>query len=190
MAIGLATVGACSSHSSAKPTTTSTPPAVSAPSAPVPDQAPDTSEDLTAPLTAKIGETFNVTGTDENDVLYRADVTVNSMKDLGSSLPANEFADAQKAEHGRLVVFTITYAQTLGAFPYNSSDWEVRMPDGQEYTGDAVIATSELHLGQDLTSGTLHKGDRAKGIITFDIPKTHGKLVYNLGLDQTAEVTF
>jgi len=197
MAIGLATVGACSSHSSAKPTTTSTPPAVSQPSAPVPDQAPDAT-DLTAPLTAKIGETFNVTLTDSDNVIARADVTVNKMRDLGSSyLDPTYGGDKQFADHaarGRYVVFTITYADTAGAFDYNEFDWTVRMPDGQEYDQPGFVQSSTDAFGQSLNSGTLHKGHRAKGVISFDIPRTHGLLVYNAdggsGYGQEVDVKF
>jgi hypothetical protein len=189
---------------SAKPATTSTPPAVEQPSAPVPDQAPAT-DDLTAPLVAKIGETFNVTTTDENDMLSRADVTVNKMTDLGSSYLdpaynggiAGEPADpayTEHAKHGRFVVFTITYADTLGAFNYDGTgDWSVRMPDGQVYDDSFEHSSPPSKLGQDLLGGTLHQGQRAKGVISFDVPRTHGVLVYanSMAPDaQTVEVKF
>ncbi len=44
--------------------------------------------------------------------------------------------------------------------------------------------------GQPLSSGTLHKGQRAKSTINFDIPKTHGTLVYSASSEETAEWKF
>jgi len=198
-------IGACGGKAAVHPTTTSTPPAVSAPSAPVPDSspapapsapAPDSStaptDDVNAPLTAKIGETFNATMTDGSDVISRADVTVNKMTDLGATIePADEYSSADHATKGRFVVFTITYADTTGAFDYNEFDWSVRMPDGQVF-GSAVVMNDLSRFGQPLNSGTMHEGQRAKGILTFDIPRTHGTLVYTLDSisGQSAEIAF
>jgi hypothetical protein len=156
-----------------------------------------------APIVVKVGQTFSVTVTDASDTIARADVTVNKMTDLGSSYfnPASwDMAGTdvreQYTEHatkGRFVLFTVTYAATEGDFTYSESDWTVRMPDGQEYNVGGPSSNSTDQYGQPLSSGDIHKGRRAKGVIAFDIPKTHGVLVYTAsttGFQQDVEVKF
>jgi len=200
LAVGLA---GCGGHATAKPATTSTPPAASAPdSAPgwhPPGEPTDTPANTPAsntPAKGTVGDTVTVSGTvsgtDGNQVPISADITVNATHSLQVVKDPSGFAELdQRATNGRFLIATITYKATSDGFDYNPLDWTVRMPDGQSYDAGAVSDTSGLHLGQELSSGTLHDGQRAKGLVTFDVPATHGLLVYSAGIDDdVAEWSF
>jgi len=74
-----------------------------------------------------------------------------------------------RAEHGVLVSFRVTYATTT-RFDYNALDLYVRGADGSRYE-----ATFDREPALD--AGTLSRGERATGWVTFDAPP-HGTLVY------------
>ena len=167
-----------------------------APSQAVPDQASPslTLPDPNAPRAVDVGETFYVTATDVDNVISRADVVVNSVKDLGSVIPAaDEYSQPDTATHGRFVIFTITYLGQAGTFDYNQWDWSIVMPDGQRFDPDAMTFNNLSSYGQPLNSGTLHTGQRAKGILVADVPRTHGSLTYNggtFGYGQEVDIPF
>ena len=178
--------GCTAQKTTAKPAKTSTPPAASTPSEPVPTEAPSSSADPSAfaPEKLNVGQTTNITTTDENDFIQRADVTVNQVRDLGSVIrdPDGYRELDEHASKGRFIVVTVTYVVTTNAFDYNEFDWAVVMPDGQRYDAGAVMSDVSKY-GQALNSGTLREGQRVKGTVTFDVPKTHGLLTYNASLE-------
>jgi hypothetical protein len=181
VALGLAlALAACSGATTSTPET-STPPAASIPSDSVTDETSRIPPTQEHPTELKVGATITVTTTDADNAIQRADITTNSVRDLGATIqdPSGYRELDEHATKGRFLIATITYVATEGTFDYNEFDWSIRMPDGQTYDPGVIVDVSRY--GQDLSSGTLRKGQRAKGIVTFDIPKTHGALVYSNG---------
>ena len=177
LAAGLAACGGSSTGSSASPSTTATTVA--------PTTTPPTTEAATAgPIILKSGTTTTITTTEEDGKSGRARVTA-TIKDAGRVVPDrnDDTGGPQYAEHGRFLVATITYVGLAGTYRADGAFWSVRMADGQVYNEGAVIDTGNLRMGQFLPHIRVHQGQRVKGIITFDVPKTHGALV----LDTNAE---
>jgi hypothetical protein len=152
-----------------------------------PAPAPSTSEppsslegDAPADLAHKIGETVSVTMTDENNYVHRVNITVNSVKDAGATI--SDSMTTYRAKNGRYLVFTVTYEAEVNTADYAFNDWTVLMPppDGKDY-GEATLTVETTKWGQPLAmvgTGTLRQGRRVSGIVTFDVPKAHGTIVY------------
>jgi hypothetical protein len=106
-----------------------------------------------------IGRSITVSRTNGN-VPFSLQVQVASLKK--SRLPLSQFGDKPK---GTFVGILVQYTCAKGTCSYNPYDFTVRNESGDEYS--AVYPPFE----PDLHSGDLRAGRKARGYMTFDLPK-------------------
>ena len=106
-----------------------------------------------------IGRSITVTGTN-GGTPFNLQVQVVSLKK--SHLPLSDFGNKPR---GTFVGVLVQYTCTQGTCSYNPFDFTVRGQGGDEYS--TVFPTFE----PDLQSGELRAGRKARGYMTFDLPK-------------------
>lgn len=132
----------------------------------------ETTQAPTSPSETKvrIGQTLSVS----QDGVEAGEITAAGV--TSTQAAPNEFAS--RPANGNYVTFTITAKATAtGTFDINPFDFYFRATDGRHLdltAGNAVEATRD----DDLSATTLNPGETVKGTIVFDLPGTHGELVY------------
>ena len=109
--------------------------------------------------------TSNTTGSDDSDVPIAVSVTVQSIKTSRSAI--SRYGKSPKHNYVGLLVI---YSCTRGPCSYNPYDFFVRDAGGNEY--QAALDSFK----PDLQSGDLRTGRKARGYITYDLPK--GKYLF------------
>lgn len=77
---------------------------------------------------------------------------------------ADEYADAPTK--GNYVVLDVSYEATEGELDYNLFDWSIRDAEGRRYDAGGSYDGYE----PSLSSGTLSKGNKARGLVVIDAP--------------------
>lgn len=103
---------------------------------------------------------------------------VNSVKRV--TQPLSDYTDAPK--NGNYLIIDVTYECTSGTFRYNPFDWAVRDTEGRSYEMVPASGSGE----QELDSGELSKGRKARGVIVIDAPKGALSLEYTPGFGAPA----
>jgi hypothetical protein len=175
--------GTTAHHASSRSTSAVTQPTAPADTLPVDTSPPDTAADDSAPATAAAGQTINLS-TDAGDSV---DVTLGKV----AFWRRGGGDDPTGPQYARFLVVKATLQATSGSFDYNADDFYVRMGDGQRYDQGGGNVCCSNDFGQQLQYGTLHAGQRVKGVLVFDIPRGHGAIVYGTGRqDDVAEWAF
>jgi hypothetical protein len=115
-----------------------------------------------------LGTTITVTGTHgANETPFAMTVTASGKKSSRAAIEAY----GEKPRH-TYVGLLVQYVCTEGVCDYNSFDFTVRNNDGEEFP------SANYSFKPDLQSGNIRKGRKAKGYITFDLPKGTYSLEY------------
>jgi hypothetical protein len=128
-------------------------------------QPPNTYNDM------PLGRSITVTGTDNNEKPYKVTVTAHA-KPKTSKRAVVDYGEAPKHT---FVGIEVEYSCLSGTCSYNPYDFTFRGSDGTEY--DQAIGWDPT-----LNSGDLHPGRKAKGWITYDVPKGSYFLEYQTSI--------
>lgn len=109
------------------------------------------------PQNLPIGEPVSVT-------VYDGEGTVTLVAVERKPAGADEYADAPTK--GNYVLLDVTYEATDGELNYNLFDWSIRDADGRRYDAGGSYDGYE----PSLSSGTLSKGSKARGLVVIDAP--------------------
>jgi hypothetical protein len=85
-----------------------------------------------------------------------------------------------RPENGAFLVLTILYRVESGSLDYNELDFSAQSPDGTAYEegdGKSFEAETAMNLSGSLSSGTLHEGQKRRGVMVIDGPR-HGEILY------------
>lgn len=109
------------------------------------------------PQNLAVGESVDVT-------VYDGAGTVTLVAVERKAAGADEYADAPT--QGNYVLLDVSYEATEGELNYNLFDWTIRDSEGRRY--DASGSYDGYEPG--LSSGTLSKGNKARGLVVIDAP--------------------
>jgi hypothetical protein len=108
---------------------------------------------------------------------YHGTVTMTSAKVVSGA--QSEFGSAPA--HGHFVIVTVTATATSGGqLDINPLDFYAKA-GGQHISTDDGNALEAIDSSQELSASTLNSGETATGQIAFDVPSTHGQIVYAPG---------
>ena len=126
---------------------------------PLPDDSVVSSAEETdaPPQNLPIGESVEVTVFDGAGAVTLIEV---ERKAAG----ADEYADAPA--NGNYVALDVSYEATEGELNYNLFDWSIRDAEGRRYDASGSYDGYE----PSLSSGTLSKGNKARGLVVIDAP--------------------
>ena len=126
---------------------------------PLPDDSVVSSAEETdaPPQNLPIGESVGVT-------VYAGEGTVTLITVERKTAAADEYADAPTK--GNYVVLDVSYEATDGELNYNLFDWTIRDAEGRRYDAGGSYDGYE----PSLSSGTLSKGNKARGLVVIDAP--------------------
>jgi hypothetical protein len=145
------------------------------PTAAATTSAATTAPEDDGPIVGKVGTALPLQWTEGGKVSATGSVTVNSAKRV-AEFKGDYTTDTPKK--GVYLVVDISYALETGSTDYNPYDWSVRDAEGHEYR-EAFVTQDDAN--EPLHSGTLTKGQKARGVIYFDIPKGAVTLEYSVG---------
>ncbi len=137
------------------------------------------------PAVGKIGESFNITGTDYDDDLNELEFSGIVKAESIKVIQPGEWDD--DPEYDRYLRVVISAESTDGKWTINPYDFQMVAPDGTTFDGDAFV--DDPGAPPDLNDTTVRKGRKAKGSIHFDIPKGKGlELHFNPDDDESIAV--
>lgn len=114
---------------------------------------------------AKVGQALNITG---NGGL-KVSVTLESVK----TATKGEGAIAEPPKNGLYLVGDFLIVDQAGDYDFNLLYLKYQAPDGTTFTGlDGNAATAGFE--PSLSAGTLHAGQRTRGVVAFDVPAAGG----------------
>lgn len=136
-------------------------PSPAASEAPTPEPSPTSEpsqEPTPAPQTAKVGDRVEA-----GDIA----LTANAVERVAS------LSQFQKAESGKTFVTVDVTIENVAreSAPYNPLYFKVKDADGFEY--NATLNTGD----QSLKSGDLKQGDKARGVVAFEVPESATGLI-------------
>ena len=109
------------------------------------------------PQNLPVGESVGVT-------VFDGEGTVTLVTVERKSAGVDQYADAPAK--GNYVVLDVSYEATEGELNYNLFDWSIRDAEGRRYDASGSYDGYEPSLG----SGTLSKGNKARGLVVIDAP--------------------
>jgi len=139
---------------------------------------PSTSADDSAYNDMPIGQSITVSGTN-NDTPYVMDLKAVSIKKSKAAI--EDYGNKPK---GSYVGILVEYTCTQGTCSYNPFDFKVRNSDGDEFDSSSSSFTPGLE------SGDLRHGRKARGYITYDLPKGKYVLEYSAGFADTTSASW
>lgn len=116
-----------------------------------------TAETDAPPQNLPVGESVAVT-------IFDGEGTVTLVAVERKAVAADEYADAPTK--GNYVMLDVSYEATEGELNYNLFDWSVRDAEGRRYDAGGSYDGYE----PSLSSGTLSKGNKARGLVVIDAP--------------------
>lgn len=121
------------------------------------------------PTGLTIGKADGITSSNDDGA---ADVRV-----LGVERTTDGGDDGDLPEHGVYLLIDVQYEATNGSYDYNQFDWTIRDAQGRTYQlGDGGSYYADV---AGLSSGTVAKGSKARGIVVIDAPE--GALTLEFG---------
>lgn len=124
-------------------------------------------------MTFGVPEPVFQTINDENDVAKRSNATLTVAAPTYASVNARE----GKPQNGTYVNFEVTFRDT-GEMGFNTApqDFYVIGADGTRYS---LAAPGNFSTPSLDAADQLDPGDTLKGLVSFDVPGTHGHLMYS-----------
>jgi uncharacterized protein DUF4352 len=165
--LAAAAVGGCSSgqdgtdvtgRSAADPASVTAQPPAPKPSDYPTDTSPAPAETTAGPKTWAMGYRSTIFDDTKTDILHLAIASPRN-------LPADPYL---KPDHGRFLAVTVTYEALAPAQPINPYDLLAVTSSGERLQPTFGPDTA----GSQLQYATLNTGEKAKGTVVFDVPKT------------------
>ena len=149
----------------------------------------ETETETSDPYAADESDAAEVTGLKVGDgITVTTDDGVSSIKVLSAKrVTEGTGEDAENPKNGVYLLIDVQYTCTSGTCSYNPYDWEVRDKDGRTYDGSDSYSAG--YSDQELDSGDLVKGAKARGLIVVDAPKGAMTLEYTSGFGSPATWT-
>ncbi len=137
-----------------------------------PYSEPETTAEPTSsgsPTGLAIGETSGITASDDDGSAEIHVLSVKHATDGGGE-------DGSKPKEGNYLLIDVRYEATEGKYTYNPFDWIVRDAEGRTYEPGFGEYSGDI---DELDSGTVVKGAKARGVVVIDAPK--GALTLEFG---------
>lgn len=172
-------------------TVTATPAPVTKTAAPVtvtqdPVTETETVTETSDPYAADESDAAEVTGLKVGEgITVTNDDGVTSIKVLSAKRVTDGTGEYSKnPKNGVYLLIDIEYTCTSGTCSYNPYDWNLRSKDGHSYDGTGAYQSG--YSDQELHSGDLVKGAKARGLVVVDAPKGAMTLEYTSGFGAPA----